>query len=151
MAFYRKRKSSFTGLWTPVSVSVQKVDMDYLAEIIGRRSTVHAADIAAVLTALPEVISDTLAEGYSVQLGKLGSFNLLVECEKTGVKTAAEVSPRQITNVKVQFRPPRKKVGVGKGSRRRNLLLPQPIEWIELPPRPGTKASEEENRQQRKK
>lgn len=151
MAYYRKRKSSLTGLWTPVAVSTRMVDMDYLADIISERSTVHAADIAAVLTALPEVISLCLAEGFSVQLGKLGSFNLLVECEKTGVKTPAEVSPRQITNVKVQFRPPRKKMWPGNGRKKQNMLLYRSFDWYELPPRPGTKASEEENRQQRKK
>lgn len=144
MAYYRKRKSSLTGLWTPVAVSTQMVDEDYLARLIGTRSTVHAADIAAVLTALPEVISEALADGYSVQLGKLGSFNLVVECEKTGVATAAEVSPKQITNVKVQFRPPRKMMWFTTGRKRQNMLLNRPFDWIELPPRPGSKASEEE-------
>ncbi len=144
MAYYRKRKSSLTGLWTPVAVSTQMVDEEYLARLIGQRSTVHAADIAAVLTALPEVISEALADGFSVQLGKLGSFNLVVECEKTGVATSAEVSPKQITNVKVQFRPPRKMLWMGDGRKRQNMLLNRPYEWIELPPRPGSKASEED-------
>ena len=78
MAYYRKRKSALTGLWTPMAVSAQMVDERYIAELIGQRSTVHAADIAAALTALPEVIGEALADGFSVQLGRLGSFNLVV-------------------------------------------------------------------------
>lgn len=144
MAYYRKRKSALTGLWTPMAVSAQMVDERYIAELIGQRSTVHAADIAAALTALPEVIGEALADGFSVQLGRLGSFNLVVECKKTGVATPAEVSPRQITNVRVQFRPPRKMLWLGNGRRRQNMLLNRKIDWNELPPRRGSKASEEE-------
>ena len=133
MAYYRKRKSSMTGKWTPVVVSPQTADLDYLSQIISERSTVHAADSAAVLTALPEVIGEALADGYSVQLGKLGSFNLVVECDKTGVATPEEVSPKQITNVKVQFRPRRRTMWLGNGPKRQNLLLWRRIEWTELP------------------
>lgn len=149
MAYYRKRKSSLTGLWTPVAVSSQTVDEEYLANIIGQRSTVHAADIAAVLTALPEVICDALADGFSVRLGKLGSFHLVLECENTGVDTPAKVSPKQITNVKVYFRPHRRKLWLGNGRKLQNMLVRGPIEWNELPPRPGSKASEENSVQTR--
>lgn len=48
-------------------VSAQRADTDYLSQCIGERSTVHASDIAAVLTARPEVIGEVLALGYSVQ------------------------------------------------------------------------------------
>ena len=58
--------------------------------------------------------------------------------------TPAEVSPRQITNVRVQFRPPRKMLWLGNGRRRQNMLLNRKIDWNELPPRRGSKASEEE-------
>lgn len=52
------------------------VPLHQIAKSISLRSTVHRADVNAVLTVLPEVVMEYLAHGLSVRLGELGSFSL---------------------------------------------------------------------------
>ena len=87
----------------------------------------------AVLNAIPSVMTRYLAEGHSVKLDGIGSFYLTLECKKTGVDTAEEVSTDQITNIKVQFRPAMK-AGVGSQKGKRiNTLIADDMEWTYLP------------------
>ena len=110
-------------------------DAKRLAKDIEKESTVSYADVMAVLSAIPNVMTRYLAEGHSVKLDGIGSFFLTFECKKTGVDTPEEVSIDQVTNIKVQFRPAMK--GNGKNGKRTNTLIADDIDWTYLP---GSKA-----------
>ena len=133
MAFYSKKFVKLTGKWAPVVKSVSNYDAKRLAKDIEKESTVSQTDVMAVLNAIPSVMTRYLAEGHSVKLDGIGSFYLTLECKKTGVDTAEEVSTDQITNIKVQFRPAMK-AGVGSQKGKRiNTLIADDMEWTYLP------------------
>ena len=71
------------------------VTLHQIAKSISVRSTVHRADVNAVLTVLPEVVMEYLSHGLSVRLGELGSFALRFRS-----KAAASVKDFTSDNVK---------------------------------------------------
>lgn len=133
MAFYNKKYVKVTDQWVLVSKSVSCYDAKRLAKDIEKECTVSQTDVMAVLNAIPSVMTRYLAEGHSVKLDGIGTFFLTLECKKTGVGTAEDVSAEQITNIKVKFRPTMK-AGVGSQKGKRiNTLIADDIEWIYLP------------------
>lgn len=130
MAFFRERFAKLTNLWTVSSVSVSQYGTKRLAKDIEKECTVSHADIIAVLTALPSVMRRYMAEGHSVKLEGIGSFYLVVQCTKTGVADKKDVSAKQITNVKIKFRPEME--APGRRGKRRNVLVADDLEWVRL-------------------
>ena len=111
-----------------------------LAEHIEKESTVSVADVMAVLYALPHVLRDAMANGYSAKLDGIGSFALTVQCHKTGVDRAEDVDPyTQITNVKVQFRPEKESIQMAGAKKMQTSLVANDLTWVELQEKKGTK------------
>ena len=142
MAFYRERFSNLTNQWTVVSVNVSQYGTKRLAKDIEKECTVSHADVVAVLSALPSVMQRYLAEGHTVKLEGIGTFFLMVQCNKTGVADRKDISPDQITNVKVQFLPELE--FSGRKGKRRNVLVADDIEWTYLPDTADMKNAGEE-------
>lgn len=74
-----------------------------LTRDIEKISTVSGADIRAVLYALVDVMTGSLAEGQSVRLGELGSLRVGISSE--GKATEKEVTAAAIKGAKVIFTP----------------------------------------------
>ncbi len=143
MANYRKRYSEMTGKWTPVAAVNKTLSTRKIAERIEKESTVSVADIMAVLYALPHVLRDEMANGNAVKLDGIGSFALTVQCHKTGVDSAEKVDPyKQITNIKVQFRPEKETILVAGEKKMQTTLVANDITWVELQEKKGTKNAE---------
>ena len=143
MANYRKRYSEMTGKWTPVAAVNKTLSTKKIAERIEKESTVSVADIMAVLYALPHVLRDEMANGNAVKLEGIGSFALSVQCHKTGVDSADKVDPyKQITNIKVQFRPEKESILVAGERKMQTTLVANDITWVELQEKKGTKNAE---------
>jgi predicted histone-like DNA-binding protein len=74
-----------------------------LTKSIEKMCTVSGADIRAVLYAMVDVATDTLADGTIVRLGDLGSLRLSLSSE--GKATAEEVSSASVKSANVIFTP----------------------------------------------
>ena len=75
-----------------------------------------------------------------MKLDGIGSFALSVQCHKTGVDAAEKVDPyKQITNIKVQFRPERESILVAGERKMQTTLVANDITWVELQEKKGTK------------
>ena len=86
--------------------STGRIDTYGIAKSINKMSTVSSVDTAAVLEAFMNVVPDELAEGRIVELGDFGTFRISVSSE--GSDLAGDVSPRNITDVRVLFQPGRR-------------------------------------------
>ena len=85
---------------------VGETDFDELTRMVEKISTVHGADIRAVLYALVDIAADELANGRIVRLGDLGSLRL---CLKSGgFDTPDEVKATAIRGNKIVFSPGKK-------------------------------------------
>lgn len=99
-------KSPKTGLkvYFPSIVQSGTLTLSEVAARIAKRSTMHTADIKAVLSALEQTVGDALTSGHTVRLGDLGSFRLT--CTATnGEDDAAMVSAKHISRLHVRFTP----------------------------------------------
>lgn len=99
-------KSPKTGLkvYFPVIVQSGTLTLSEVAGRIAKRSTMHAADIKAVLSALDQTVGDALTSGHSVRLGDLGSFSLT--CTTThGEDDPKLVTTKQVKKLHVRFTP----------------------------------------------
>ena len=74
-----------------------------LTRDIEKISTVSGADIRAVLYALVDVMTGSLAEGQAVRLGELGSLRVNISSE--GKAAEKEVTAASIRGAKVVFTP----------------------------------------------
>lgn len=74
-----------------------------LTKSIEKISTVSGADIRAVLYAMVDVMTDSLANGQIVRLGELGSLRVSISSD--GKATADEVNASAIRNSRVIFAP----------------------------------------------
>ena len=81
----------------------RKTDLDTLAKLIARESTVSRTDVYSVLLALLDTIVLELSEGRSVDLIKLGSFGITVK--SNGELTADLVTGHMVKGAKVVYRP----------------------------------------------
>lgn len=106
MAFYKKTKQKINGKWYPKSVTVGKpVSTDEVAKRLAIESTVSPADTFAVLKSLGGVLADFMANGRTVKLDGVGTFYYTANASGNGVDTEADVSSKQITDVRVRFLP----------------------------------------------
>jgi predicted histone-like DNA-binding protein len=114
MLFWTKKQTNSGGKksWHPQLVLVGKpADTQEVAKLLARESTLSPADVHAVIRALPEVMAELMAQGRAVHLDGLGGFRYTALSAGHGVETEAEVSANQITGLRVQFTPARKKEG----------------------------------------
>ena len=122
--------------WYPKSVLVgSPVSTEQLCKRIAAESTVSAADVRAVFTALAPIMADYMAQGRSVKLDGIGTFYFTAVAAKGGVATEKEVTTNQITGVRVRFIPETRfsKGGAGNSSGKRAVrgLSDVEIEWEE--------------------
>lgn len=99
-------KSPKTGqkVYFPSIVQSGTLTLSEVANRIAKRSTMHAADIKAVLSALEQTVGDALTSGHSVRLGDLGSFRLT--CNASNGADAPElVTVKQVNKLRVRFTP----------------------------------------------
>ncbi len=81
----------------------RRVKLHELSEQISRQCSFTSADVIGVLEAFISVVPGLLKENCSVELGDFGIFSLHAKAK--GSPTAGEVSKRNITEVKMAFRP----------------------------------------------
>lgn len=99
-------KSPKSGLkvYFPAIVQSGTITLKEVASRIAKRSTMHAADIKAVLSALEQTVGDALTSGHSVRLGDLGSFRLTCNASK-GADAPELVTTKQVSKFSVRFTP----------------------------------------------
>lgn len=103
-----ERKNLMPGAKMPVyahatSRMMGVVPLTQISKSISRRSTVHRADVNAVLTVLPEVVMEYLSQGLSVRLGELGSFALRFRSKATASKE--EFKRANVKSVHIRYTP----------------------------------------------
>ena len=132
MAFWKKILMKINNRWYPKSVLVgSPVSTEQLCKRIAAESTVSAADVRAVFTALAPIMADYMSQGRSVKLDGIGSFYFTAVSAKGGVDAAEKVSANQIVGVRVRFNP-ETHYERGGGSRvATRALSDTPIEWEE--------------------
>ncbi|WP_423127148.1 HU family DNA-binding protein [Gaoshiqia sp. Z1-71] len=74
-----------------------------IAEALAKNTTLSRGEASLVIDELQSVILSTLLDGYTVQMGDWGTFQLTVNSE--GTDTEAESSPDKIKGVNIRFRP----------------------------------------------
>ncbi len=87
-----------------VIASMGHVGFEQIAAEISAKSTTTRADVAAVLTALEEIIPQKLSNSHSVRLGRLGAFRPTIRC-RNGHADKSDVSPSDIRSVNCRFLP----------------------------------------------
>ncbi len=80
-----------------------ELTLEGLTKSIEKMSTVSGADIRAVLYAMVDVLTDSLADGRSVKLGDLGNLRVSLSSEPRA--TEDEVNSSCIKNSRVIFTP----------------------------------------------
>lgn len=132
MSFYKKQFNERLGVYFPQAVTVGKpVETKEVAERLARISTVSRSDVMAVLGDLAGVLADYMAQGKSVRLEGLGTFRYTLDTE--GVENEADFDlQKQMKAVRVQFNPEREGAST-RGTTKTRALVPNGIEWIELP------------------
>ena len=103
-----ERKNSIPNAKMPrVAVATSRmmgvVPLHQIAKSVSVRSTVHRADVNAVLTVLPEVVLEYLSQGLSVRLGELGSFALRFRSKAAA--TAKDFSSSNVKKVHIRYTP----------------------------------------------
>lgn len=119
------------GRYFAETVSMGTVDLDQLAEEIGRNCTMKPSDIKGALIAMQEVMKTHLQNGETVVLPGIGSFSLAAE--STGVEDPKKFSlQRNIRGVKCRFRPSGKREGGRNGTLCYDLINGTKVDWVPL-------------------
>ncbi|MEP1096383.1 MAG: HU family DNA-binding protein [Cyclobacteriaceae bacterium] len=87
----------------PVLTDRETADLNMICQLISDRSTLHRADVKAVVESLIEVIPNLLSNGYNPKLGDFGTFSVHVSGK--GQDQADKVTDKDITSVKMAFLP----------------------------------------------
>ena len=74
-----------------------------IAEALTKNTTLSKGEAMLVLYELQSVVIDSLLDGYTVQIGDWGSFQLTVSCKGSPSKT--ECTTDKIKSVNIRFRP----------------------------------------------
>nr|WP_320000778.1 HU family DNA-binding protein [uncultured Draconibacterium sp.] len=89
--------------WYLVPIRVEQKTEKEIAEALSKNTTLSRGEAVLVLDELQAVIQNSLLDGYSVQMGDWGSFQLTFNC--TGTDTEAECTADKIRSVNIRFRP----------------------------------------------
>lgn len=93
-------------LWFPRVVKYgQAVTTKDLAHAIAKRSSLSPGDVRSLVEDFMDIVKEHLLDGKSVFLDDFGSFTITCRASGAGVKTKEEVTPNQITQLKVRFTP----------------------------------------------
>ena len=82
---------------------VQTVDLDYMANELAEKSSISKGDVMSIITNLIDLVPKELANGRTVNLGKLGTFWLNIN--SAGFDKEEDVSPEGIKKVNLRFKP----------------------------------------------
>lgn len=126
MAYYKPKKMKINGKWYPVAVITDRpAEIEDVAAQIAEASTVAKADVVAVLSALPSVMSRLMNAGRSVHLQELGHFRYTIAAKPGGKDTAEEVTAADIKHARIRFTPESSRSNGGTYTR----ALSQNIHW----------------------
>ena len=90
-------------LYYPTLKASGRLNLDQVATLVNRISSVKRPTIVAVLLALLTVIPQELANGFIVELGEFGTFRLTIHTR--GTTNRQEVTRKNILKAKAHFRP----------------------------------------------
>jgi len=90
-----------------------EISLKELSKEVSTKSTVHAADVYAVLIASVESMFAALKAGKQVDFGELGKFRLQITSK--GAITAEDFTADNITGVTIQFIPGEDLKGIFQG------------------------------------
>ena len=79
------------------------IDVDELAERVGRGSTFAPAEVKGVLAEVAYYVTALMADGHPVDLGELG--RLYPSIDAKGCDTAKEVTEKSVKSIDVTYRP----------------------------------------------
>jgi len=91
------------GKYYAAVVSSGDIDLDELAYLSSKQSTVSKADCYAVIITLLDLISMHLKEGKTVRLGGIGNFRVSLSSE--GTPNPEELSANSIKKARILFSP----------------------------------------------
>lgn len=95
-----------TRKWYPRIIKTGRtVTSDDLARDLSEVSTLSIGDSRNVFDNLMGIMRRHLLNSRSVCLDGFGTFTITCRARKTGVDTKEEVSPKQITDLKIRFTP----------------------------------------------
>lgn len=89
--------------WYVVPNRVEKKSEKEIAEEVIKNTTLNRGEAAMVIDELQNVILKFLLDGYSVQMGDWGSFQLTVTSE--GSDTEEHCNANKVKGVNIRFRP----------------------------------------------
>ena len=98
----RRDNINHRDYYIPQPTAGQAVGVDEIARQINDMCTVSPADVVAVLQALQDVMVRNLKQGYSVRLGKVGSFS--VKMSATPADAPENVTAKNVKEIGVKFR-----------------------------------------------
>lgn len=84
------------------SADRQKLDINDVAKLLEKRSSLSRGDIIAVLTGLSDLVPRLLLNNYSVELGELGIFSIAVKSVPS--ENRKDATWRKIKHLKINFR-----------------------------------------------
>ena len=87
----------------PVLTGRMVANTERVSEYIGKRTSLSATDVEAVISALADAIPEFLEDNYNVKLDKLGTFS--VHATSKGREDPTQITSRDITGLKMSFLP----------------------------------------------
>ena len=78
-------------------------DKRYIAKQIAERSSLNQMDVLSVIEGFLQIIPETLADGYKVDLGEFGSMGVIAKSNAS--ETEESFHSSLIEGLKVSFRP----------------------------------------------
>ena len=98
-----KNKEGFTERYIARVERSRVIDVDELAERVGRGSTFAPAEVKGVLAEVAYYVTALMADGHPVDLGELG--RLYPSIDAKGCDTAKEVTEKSVKSIDVTYRP----------------------------------------------
>lgn len=106
MAYFKPKQLKSNGKYYPYAVITDRpMETDELVEQIMEMSTVHKADVLAVLSVLPSVMARGMNAGRSVHLQDIGFFRYTIAARKGGQDTPDKVTAEDIELTRIRFTP----------------------------------------------
>lgn len=97
------RDTSAAKKWYIVPNSVGQKSEKEIAEALTKNTTLNSGEATMAINELQSVIVDFLLDGYTVQMGDWGSFQITLNCE--GADTEDVCTVDNIKSVNMRFRP----------------------------------------------
>lgn len=98
----KTKKGEFEECYMAAPSRMNIVDERELGDRLQSATSLHKADVVAVITALFEEIETALYNGNTVRLGEIGSFYISISSEKC--ETPQDVTPSKVKAKRICFR-----------------------------------------------